>query len=155
MAKFHQLPVSIYRMIKHPPQLAYALGLGPIIGRLILLLTTTGRVTGKPRVTPLQYEEIGDVIYVGAARGLKSDWVQNILAAPQVGIRVKSSQFRGVAEVITDPSRITDYLELRLKYHPHMVGAMLKADGIPSKPTRKQLSNYAAQIVVVAIRPIS
>ena len=37
----------------------YAIGLGPLIGRIILLLTTTGRKSGKKRVTPLQYEKIG------------------------------------------------------------------------------------------------
>jgi len=153
MAKFHQLHTTIYRLIKYPPQIAYALGLGPVIGRLVLILTTTGRVTGKPRVTPLQYEKIGEEIYVGAARGLKSDWVKNILADPHVKIQVKSRQFHGVAEVIANPSEIADYLEIRLKNHPRMVGAMLKADGIPSKPNRTQLEEYASQIVLVAIRP--
>ena len=89
MTKFHQLPKTVFRIIKHPPQIAYALGLGPFIGQLILLLTTTGRVSGKQRVTPLQYETDGDVIFVGAARGLKSDWVKNILADPQVGVQCK------------------------------------------------------------------
>ena len=34
----------------------YKMGLGSIIGHLVLLLTTSGRKTGKRRVTPLQYE---------------------------------------------------------------------------------------------------
>jgi deazaflavin-dependent oxidoreductase (nitroreductase family) len=155
MAKFHQLPKTIFRIIKRPPQLAYALGLGPLIGHLILLLTTTGRVTGKPRVTPLQYENDGNVILVGASRGLKSDWVRNILANPLVEVRVRSHRFQGTAEVITDPIKIADYLEMRLKNHPRMVAAMLKADGIPPKPTRVQLEHYAAQITLVAIQPSS
>jgi deazaflavin-dependent oxidoreductase (nitroreductase family) len=153
MAKFHQLPKTIFRIIKRPPQVAYALGLGPLIGRLILLLTTTGRVTGKPRVTPLQYEIDGGVMFVGAARGLKSDWVRNILVNPLVEVRVRSRRFQGTAEVITDSTKIADYLEMRLKNHPRMVAAMLKADGIPSKPTRVQLEDYAAQIALVAIHP--
>jgi deazaflavin-dependent oxidoreductase (nitroreductase family) len=153
MAKFHQLPTKIYRLIKHPPQIAYALGLGPVIGGLILLLTTKGRVTGNPRVTPLQYEKIGDVYYVGATRGIRSDWVKNILKDPRVKIRVKSQKINGNADVITDPSKIADYLEFRLEKHPRMMGAMLKADGIPSAPNRAQLEEYADQVVLVAIRP--
>jgi deazaflavin-dependent oxidoreductase (nitroreductase family) len=155
MAKFHQLPKTILRLIKHPPQIAYALGLGPLIGRLILLLTTTGRVSGKPRVTPLQYETVGDSIYVGAARGLKSDWVKNILAVPQVEVQVKSRCFKANAEVVTTPDRIVDFLEIRLKNHPRMVKAMLKLDGIPPQPTRSQLKTYAAQTALVIIRPIN
>ena len=34
-------------------RLLYAIGLGPLIGRIILLLTTTGRRSGMKRVTPL------------------------------------------------------------------------------------------------------
>src|SRR3972149_6657660 len=49
-------------------RLLYAIGLGPLIGRIILLLTTTGRKSGMKRVTPLQYEKIGEDYYVG--RGL-------------------------------------------------------------------------------------
>lgn len=48
----------------------YALGLGPLIGQIVLLLTTTGRKSGKYRVTPLQYEEIDGIYYLGASRGL-------------------------------------------------------------------------------------
>ncbi len=155
MVKFHQLTLQIYRLIKRPPQIAYSLGLGPILGHLILLLTTTGRVTGNPCVTPLQYEKIDDLYYVGAVRGLKSDWVKNILVNPNVVVRVKSLKLQGIAEIITDPSKIADYLEFRLQKHPHMVGTMLKADGISSKPNRIQLEEYSKQIVLVAIRPIS
>lgn len=57
---------AFYRLAKWPPQILCALGLGPLIGRLILLLTTTGRKSGRPRVTPLQYEierRVGAVFY--------------------------------------------------------------------------------------------
>ena len=50
--------VMIARKQLRPPdariiKALYALGLGRLIGRLILLLTTTGRKSGLPRVTPL------------------------------------------------------------------------------------------------------
>ncbi|HLE91508.1 MAG TPA: nitroreductase/quinone reductase family protein, partial [Anaerolineales bacterium] len=61
-------------------RLLYAIGLGSLVGRIILLLTTTGRKSGKKRVTPMQYELIGCDYYVGAARGLNADWVRNIQA---------------------------------------------------------------------------
>jgi deazaflavin-dependent oxidoreductase (nitroreductase family) len=153
MAKFHQLPKSLFRLLKYPPQIVYALGLGSLMGKLVLLLTTTGRKTRLRRVTPLQYEEDGDVIYLGASRGLQSDWVRNILADPQVEVQVKARRFRGTAEVITELPRIVDFLELRLRKHPRMVAAMLKTDGIPQNPSRAQLETYAQQIVVVAVRP--
>ncbi|MFQ6134855.1 MAG: nitroreductase family deazaflavin-dependent oxidoreductase [Nitrososphaerales archaeon] len=131
----------------------YWLGLGPIVGRLILLLTTTGRKSGLPRVTPLQYEEIDGVIYVAPARGRKADWFRNILSDPRVEVRVKSERFQGVAEPITDSARIADFLEWRLQRHPRMIGAMLWFAGLPAQPDRDQLERYATKIALVAIRP--
>ena len=75
---------SFYKYSKIGPITLYRLGLGPLIGRLVLLLTTTGRKSGLPRVTPLQYELIDGAYYVGAALGLKADWLRNLQADPRV-----------------------------------------------------------------------
>lgn len=132
----------------------YAIGLGPLIGRIILLLTTTGRRSGLKRVTPLQYEKIGEDFYLGAARGRKADWVRNIQANPQVEIRVGAKRFIGQAEVVTDPSRFADFLEVRLERHPRMIGFIMeKAHGLPRRPSREQLEGLAAEEVVVIVRP--
>lgn len=136
-------------------RLMYAIGLGPLIGRIILLLTTKGRKTGMRRVTPLQYEEINGVIYVGSARGKQADWFRNILADPQVDVRVKDRYFHGVAAPLTDPKQIADFLQTRLGRHPRMVGAMMRMHHLPTKPARNQLDKLAAQLAVVAIRPLS
>ena len=131
----------------------YDIGLGAIIGRLILLLITTGRKTGLPRTTPLQYEEADGDFYLGSALGQKADWFKNILANPQVEVRVKSKRFRGVAEPVTDPVRIADFLEVRLKRHPHIVGAILRSEGLSQNPDRAQLEAYSSQLALVVIRP--
>ena len=131
----------------------YGIGLGPLIGRVVLLLTTTGRKTGLPRVTPLQYEEIDGAYYLGSSRGQKADWFRNILANPHVEVRVKSRRFRGVAETVTDPLRVADFLELRLKRHPKMIGMILQREGLPAQPERVQLEAYAAKLAMVVVRP--
>jgi deazaflavin-dependent oxidoreductase (nitroreductase family) len=104
-------------------------------------------------VTPLQYEEIDGVIYVAAARGQKADWFRNIVANPEVEVQVKSRRFRAVAEPITDPVRIADFLEVRLHRHPKMMGWMLNRAGLPRKPTRAQIEEYATKRAMVTIRP--
>ena len=68
MGDFRQLKKYLWRLMRIPPRVAYAIGLGPLIGRHVLLLTTTGRKSGLRRVTPLQYEEIDGVFYIGSAR---------------------------------------------------------------------------------------
>lgn len=133
----------------------YAIGLGPIVGRIILLLTTIGRKTGLKRVTPLQYEEIDGRYYLGSARGLQADWVRNIQCNPQVHVRVKSIHFHGQAEVVTEPARIADFIEIRLQRHPFMIGTIIqKAHGLPKQPSREQLEKMAEKETLVIITPV-
>lgn len=135
-------------------KMLYALGLGSLVGRLILLLTTTGRKSGLPRVTALQYEEAEGAIYLGSSKGPRADWFQNLMADPHVSVRVKSRQFSGMAQPVTDPARIADFLELRLRRHPRMIGAMLKSEGLPGIPSRAQLETYASQLALAIVRPL-
>ena len=133
----------------------YAIGWGPIVGKIILLLTTTGRKSGLRRITPLQYEEIGGKYYLGSARGTKSDWFRNIVANEMVEVRVKNRYFRGVAVTSTDPSRIADFLEVRLKRHPFMMGILMqKAHNLPKCPNREQLLELAKAEALVEIQPV-
>jgi deazaflavin-dependent oxidoreductase (nitroreductase family) len=135
-------------------RLLYAIGLGPLIGRIILLLITTGRRSGLQRITPLQYEKIGEDYYVGAARGTKSDWVRNIQSCAQVEVRVGAKQFQGVAEVVTDPSKFADFVEIRLQRHPFMVGLIMeKAHGLPRHPSHAQLEELGRTEAFVILHP--
>jgi deazaflavin-dependent oxidoreductase (nitroreductase family) len=143
----------LLRISKIPPRILYALGLGPLMGRIILLLTAKGRVTGLKRVTPLQYEELDGRYYIGSMRGAQADWFRNIVADPNVHVRVGRKAFRGVAEAVTDPHRIADFLSLRLERHPRMVGAIMRSAGVPSNPSRDDLESYASKIAMVVIQP--
>lgn len=135
-------------------RLLYAIGLGPLIGRIILLMTTTGRKSGMKQVTPLQYEMIGNDYYIGAARGTKADWVRNIQSNSQVDVRVGRKHFPGIAEVVTESSRFADFLEVRLERHPRMIGLIMeKAHGLPRRPSRAQLEKLAEKEALVIIHP--
>lgn len=142
------------RNIQKLHRMLYAIGLGPVVGKIILLLTTTGRKTGLKRITPLQYEEIDGKYYLGSARGLKADWVGNIQANPQVGVRVKSLRFQGQAEIVTEPGRLADFVEIRLQRHPFMIGLIMQtAHGLPKHPSREQLERIAENEALVIVTP--
>jgi deazaflavin-dependent oxidoreductase (nitroreductase family) len=132
----------------------YAIGLGPVIGGFIVLLTTTGRKSGKQRVTPLQYEKIGAEYYLGAARGLNADWVRNIQSNPRVELRVGAKHVHGTAEIVTDSSRFADFLEVRLERHPRLIGLIMeKAHGLPKRPSRAQLEELSKNEAFVVVHP--
>jgi deazaflavin-dependent oxidoreductase (nitroreductase family) len=141
----------LFRLLKLPPRLVYAIGLGAGYGRFVLLLTTKGRRTGQPRVTPLQYEQVNGAFVVASARGAVADWYRNVVADPRVEVRVRRSRFSGSADPCSDAERMADFLELRLERHPRMVGRMLRLRGVPVDPTRADLESYASRLTMVTI----
>ena len=124
-------------------------------GDLVLVLTTKGRKTGRPHVTPLQYERVDDLIYVAAARGRQADWVRNIIACPEVEVEIADDRFLALADPIIDPAQIADFLELRLERHPKMIRAMLLLHGLSLRPNREQLEKLAEKLALVALRPLA
>ena len=153
MPGFTQLPKPVIKLIHYPPQFFYAIGLGPLLGKFVLLLITIGRSTGKPRVTPLQYEEIDGKIYLGSSFGKKADWVKNILKNPQVVVHLKATKFTGIASVIDDSAKIVDFLKIRLERHPKMIGRILRAEGLSIPPSLEALQSYSKGMVIVVIEP--
>lgn len=74
----------------------------------VCLLTTTGRKSGQPRVSPLLFLEDGDrVILVASQGGLPKNpmWYLNIRAKPEVTIQIKSRIRTMRARVATDEER--------------------------------------------------
>ena len=142
----------------HPPNRefsqAYRKFLYRPMGRLVLLLTTTGRKTGRSHSVGVQYELFDGKYYIGAADGTRADWYRNILKNDEVIVQVSRVVFHARAAVITDFSQITDFLEYRLKKHPLMVHLILRMDGVKGSIDRKKLIVYAGRIGLVTLTPI-
>jgi deazaflavin-dependent oxidoreductase (nitroreductase family) len=126
-------------------------GKGPV--GLVLLLTTTGRKSGLPRTTPLQYERVGQDFIVGSGRGQTSDWIANIRACQQVDVQVGQQHYPGSAEIVTDAAQIADFFELRLKRRPVLFRLMLWMDGVPLRVHRPDLERFAQKKAIVVIHP--
>jgi deazaflavin-dependent oxidoreductase (nitroreductase family) len=123
------------------------------IGSGILLLTTTGRKSGLPRTTPVQYEIFNHLYTIGAGSGFDCDWVKNIQHNPGVSLQVGNQLIRGQAELITDRDILCDFLTYRIRRHPLMLGLILKRDGCSFHPKREELYDYAARLLLVVIHP--
>jgi deazaflavin-dependent oxidoreductase (nitroreductase family) len=148
-----KLPRIFWRLIRLGPRIAYALGLGSLAGRFVLLLTTNGRKSGRARITPLMFQEREGVYYVASARGASADWLRNLQADPRVEVQLGSHRFRGHATLIRDPQQAVAYLRGQLQRRPRAFGAILRAEGLPIHPSDDQLEQLALQRPLVAIRP--
>jgi deazaflavin-dependent oxidoreductase (nitroreductase family) len=70
-----------------------------------LLLTTTGRQTGKPYVAPLYFAEDGGRYIIIASKGGSDrdpQWYLNLVAHPEVGMQIRDKTFRATART-ADP----------------------------------------------------
>jgi deazaflavin-dependent oxidoreductase (nitroreductase family) len=82
----------------------------------IALLTTTGRKTGEPRVSPLLYLRDGERVIVTASRGGSDKnpmWYLNLKANPEVSVQIKNEVLDLTARDATD--------EERARYWPKLV----------------------------------
>jgi deazaflavin-dependent oxidoreductase (nitroreductase family) len=69
-------------------------------GSTILLLTTTGRVTGNETTTPLIFGTEGENPVIVASQGGAPDhpgWYKNLRKSPEVGVQIKGETFRARA----------------------------------------------------------
>ena len=68
-------------------------------------MTTTGRRTGEPRVTPTLSLRDGDRVVLPASFGGRSDhpaWYRNLMVNPEVAVQIRSEHLELVARDTTD-----------------------------------------------------
>ena len=98
---FMALQVALYRLS------GGMLG-GTMMGFKVLLLTTTGRKTGKVRTTPLGwFDRPGGYIIVASNGGARRhpDWYFNLQNKPQATIQVMDKVLPVTAETLTGEAR--------------------------------------------------
>lgn len=72
----------------------------PFDGAALLLLTSTGAKSGQPRLAPLVYHRVDDMmLIVGSKAGADTnpDWVHNLRAHPRAHVEVGSEAYDVVA----------------------------------------------------------
>jgi deazaflavin-dependent oxidoreductase (nitroreductase family) len=145
-------PSLVWRFMRNVNRKSIGFGTARRPGPPVLFVITTGRKSGLPRTTPLQYEEIDGALHIASARGRNADWVKNIEKNPDVAVDWNGRRFPARAEIVSEPARIADFLETRLKRHPVMMRLMLPFQGVSPFPSRGGLEKAARGITMVVLR---
>jgi deazaflavin-dependent oxidoreductase (nitroreductase family) len=82
------------------------------VARGFVVLTVTGRRSGKLRERPVRAIRRDDTLYAVAMLGERSDWLRNVRREPQVQVKVGSRRYSAVAREITDPAAREEALAL-------------------------------------------
>jgi deazaflavin-dependent oxidoreductase (nitroreductase family) len=86
----------------------------------LLLLTTTGSLSGEPRVVPLCYVSVDDAYYIAATNSNRPNtpaWLRNIRAEPHANIEVGTESIPVVAEELSG-QRLHDLWEVFVREMP-------------------------------------
>jgi deazaflavin-dependent oxidoreductase (nitroreductase family) len=100
--------------------------LNPIMRRLPLqvVLETTGRVSGRPRRSPIGGRLVGRQFWLVSVHGTSSNYVKNIQADNTVRLRLRGRWHTGTAHLLPD-----DDPHARMKQLPRLNSAACRALG--------------------------
>ena len=87
--------------------------------RPLLLLTTTGRRSGKPHTSPMMFVPDGDRYLVIASNNgatTDPDWYRNLLAHPSVTVEMPGGEFRATATPLEGDDYDRAWAGIREKY---------------------------------------
>lgn len=111
-AKANQVRDNMVRRLSRLHKLVYRLTGGRVGARLVnndmLLLTTEGRLTGRPHTVPLLFLRDGDRLVVIASYGGRPrhpDWYSNLLFQPRAVVRVPWGRLEVTARIATTDER--------------------------------------------------
>ena len=148
-------PGPLLRWMMRLPQLLAAVGLLGIerfVGFHWVIVTVTGRKTGRPRRIALDLlAERDDGLYVDSG-WIESQWVKNLRADPRVTIRIGRRTFEAIAEELSPEAGADVYLDWveRRGWPPKAVLRFLSIDFTSREATRRGLVERAS---VWAFRP--
>ena len=83
-----------------------------------LLLTTTGRKSGKPQILPLIYGKTENGYAIVASKG-GAAWYLNLTAHPEVEVQVEAERFTARARTATEAERSTLWDQMVGIYSPY------------------------------------
>jgi len=102
-----------------------------------LYLTTTGRKTGLPREIEIWFVAHAGRFYILAEHFHRTQWVRNILANPQVRVRLAGREFAATARVLDEQTDAALYkLAQQLEREKYGWG-----DGLPVEITPDDVSD--------------
>jgi deazaflavin-dependent oxidoreductase (nitroreductase family) len=90
-------------------------------GSTILLLTTTGRSSGRQYTTPLIYDIDGENAVIVASQGGSPDhpdWYKNLAENPEVEVQIKGDTFRARARTAEGDERERLWRQMNVMW-PH------------------------------------
>ncbi len=119
-----------------------------MVSKTVLLITFTGRKSGKTYTTPVDYSQDGDQVTVFT----HADWWKNLRGGAPVTLRIRGRELQGVAEpVAEDKQAVAAGLAAHLRKVPSdakYYGVTFDDNGIPRAEEVEKAAQTAVMIRV-------
>ena len=106
-----------------------------VLSKNMLLITVTGRKSGKPYTTPVGYVRAGDNLLIVSSPD--RTWWKNLRGGAPITVRLQGREQTGVGRAVEDTAEVTTGLIEMLKAAPqyqNYLKVSLTADGRPVDP---------------------
>lgn len=143
----------IEKFIYKIPIFAWRLGLGPILGKYILIFTHIGRKTGVSRRTAVEFHTINGMKYIPCAFGVKSQWYRNLLANPRVTIQSADGTEQMIAVRVKDNEELISVIDTIMERNPTMMKWYL--DTLNIQHDRKDILVHKQDLIFLRFDPTS
>jgi len=116
----------------------------------VMLITVTGRKSGRLITTPVQFARDGDLLLVTSDRGRR--WWRNLRGGAPVRVRLGGKDRSGSAEAVADREAVAEGLAAYLRAAPAAARWFKIALDAEGRPDRADLARAAGERAVTRIR---
>jgi deazaflavin-dependent oxidoreductase (nitroreductase family) len=145
------------RRLARAPIALYRWRLGGLLGSRFLLLTHTGRTSGRPRQAVLEIagrDRTTGAYHVASGFGPESQWYRNVRDTPDVTIQVGRRSTDAVARPMT-PEESGRAMATYARRHPRTARRLMGACGIETDGTAEDYARVGHEFIpFVEVTPV-
>ncbi len=141
---------TIPPIVNHAMKFVLRSALHGMVDKTILLITFTGRKSGKTYTTPVSYSQHGDQVYLFT----HATWWKNLRRDTPVTLRIRGREFQGLPEPIAeDKQAVAAGLIAHLRKVPSDATFYGVTFDEQKNPKADQVEQAAQSVVMIRIRP--
>lgn len=121
-----------------------------LVSKSTLLITFTGRWSGKSYTTPVNYVPDGRILYIVSLRS--RTWWKNLRGGAPVSVRMQGRELGAVGEIVEDYESVAKQLLEYLQRVPHYANYFKVNLDIRGRPNPEDVAQAAKDRVMLCLR---
>lgn len=121
--------------------------LHPLVSKNMMLMTYTGRKSGKSYTTPMNFLSMEDALYTTSTR--KRVWWRNLRGGAEVTLQFQGQEVSAWAESIEDQSEVARYLGSMFEVNPRLARYMDVRIDPEGTPNLEDVARLAQERIMV------